>query len=243
MRLNPELDVAALAARYAERGRLQVRGFMAADDADRAEQMLLDTPWSVAFNEGKTVHRLSPDQVAGLSPQQVAQMMAGIGDRARHQFQFLYEYDPTSVRYFAPAHPPMPIFALYEFLNSPATLGFFRALTGLPEIRWADAQATLYRHGHFLKCHDDINAQEKRVAAYVLSLTRDWQKDWGGYLQFFDAEGDVVQAIRPAFNAVSVFTVPVDHAVEMVAPFADGLRLSLTGWLRADEPPGPIPGR
>jgi Rps23 Pro-64 3,4-dihydroxylase Tpa1-like proline 4-hydroxylase len=40
-----------------------------------------------------------------------------------------------------------------------------------------------------------------------------------------------------------VFTVPVDHAVEMVAPFADGLRLSLTGWLRADEPPGPIPGR
>ncbi len=57
-------------------------------------------------------------------------------------------------------------------------LDFFRTLTGLPEIRWADAQAALYRPGHFLKCHDDINVQEKRLAAYVLSFTRDWQKDW-----------------------------------------------------------------
>ncbi len=62
----------------------------------------------------------------------------------------------------------------------------------------------------------------------------------GGYLQFFDDNGDVVHGIRPAFNAVSVFTVPVQHAVEMVTPYAPRLRLSLTGWLRADDPPGPF---
>ena len=78
MRLNPDLDHTDLAARYAEHGRLQVRDVMVADDAIRAEQALLETPWSVAFNEGKTVHRLSPDQVAALTPQQGAQMMAGI---------------------------------------------------------------------------------------------------------------------------------------------------------------------
>ncbi|WP_116089923.1 2OG-Fe(II) oxygenase [Sphingomonas crusticola] len=241
MRLNPDHDLPALARAYAERGRLQVRDLMAVEDAERAYAMLAETPWSIAFNEGKTVHRLSPDQIAALSQQQTGQLMAGIAERARNQFQFLYNYDPTSVRYFAPAHPRLQLFELYEFLNSPLMLNFFRTLTGQPDILWADAQATLYRPGHFLKCHDDINHQEKRVAAYVLSLTKGWEKDWGGYLQFFDADGDVVQAIRPAFNAVSVFTVPVPHSVEMVAHYAPGLRLSLTGWLRADDPPGPIP--
>ena len=241
MRLNPDHDLAALAGRYTAHGRLQVRNLIDAADAERAYAMLADTPWSIAFNEGSVVHRLSPDQLASMSAQQSGQLMAGIAERARSQFQFLYHYDPTSVRYFAPAHPRLPIFELYEFLNSARMLEFFRTLTGRPEIRWADAQATLYRPGHFLKCHDDINAQEKRVAAYVLSLTKDWEKDWGGYLQFFDADGDVTQAIRPAFNAISVFTVPVAHSVEMVAHYAPGLRLSLTGWLRADDPPGPIP--
>jgi SM-20-related protein len=243
MRLNSDHDLSALAGIFAAEGRIQVRDLLEAQDAERAYAMVAETPWSIAFNEGRTVHRLSPDQIAALSPQQTGQLLAGIAKRARGQFQFLYNYDPTSVRYFAPAHPRLPIFELYEFVNSPLMLNFFRKLTGRPEIRWADAQATLYAPGHFLKCHDDINAQEKRVAAYVLSLTKDWEKDWGGYLQFFDADGDVVRAIRPAFNAVSVFSVPVPHSVEMVAHYAPGLRLSLTGWLRADDPPGAIPRR
>jgi Rps23 Pro-64 3,4-dihydroxylase Tpa1-like proline 4-hydroxylase len=238
IRLNPHLDAAALAGDYARNGRLQIRDLLVPDDAARIRRALADTPFSIAFNEGSAVHRLSPDDAARLSREQVAAMMAGIGRRAADQFQYLYEYDPIFVRYFAQGHPWMPLFEAYEFLNSAPMLDFLRTVTGLRDIRWADAQATCYRAGHFLKSHDDINRQERRLAAYVLNLTPDWPRDWGGFLQFFDEDGNVAQGYRPQMNAINLFTVPAPHSVEMVAMFATAPRLSITGWLRADDPPG-----
>ena len=78
------------------------------------------------------------------------------------------------------------------------------------------------------------------LAPDVLNFTRLWEPDWGGYLQFFNDQHDVELAWRPIFNALNLFTVPHDHSVEMVAPFAGGQRLAITGWLRTDEPPGPF---
>ena len=238
IRLNSSLDTSQLARDYAKRGRLQVRDFFDPRDAPSIREALLRTPWSIAFNEGKTVHRLSADDQARLSSRQIGEIMAAIGKRAASQFQYIYEYDPIFVRYFAHDHPWMPIFETYEFLNSPVVLAFFRQLTGLADIRWADAQATMFRAGHFLKSHDDINQQELRRAAYVLNFTPDWPRDWGGYLQFFDSDDNVEQGYRPLFNAINIFTVPAQHSVEMVTMFATAPRVSITGWLRADDPPG-----
>jgi Rps23 Pro-64 3,4-dihydroxylase Tpa1-like proline 4-hydroxylase len=237
IRLNPLLDAAALARDYACHGRVQVRDLLNPGDAERIHEALLRTPFSIAFNEGKTVHRLSPDDQARLTREQVAAMMSGISRRAADQFQYLYEYDPIFVRYFAQDHPWMPTFEAYEFLNSAPALDFLRTLTGLGDIRWADAQATCYRAGHFLKAHDD-KTDTHRLAAYVMNFTPEWPRDWGGFLQFFDREGNVAQGLRPAMNAINVFTVPADHSVEMVAMFATMPRLSITGWLRSDHPPG-----
>jgi SM-20-related protein len=238
IRLNPRLDPSELARDYARKGRLQIRDLLVPEDAIQIREALSRAPYSVAFNEGATVHRLSADDQARLSRDQVAAMMAGIGCRAADQFQFLYEYDPIFVRYFSERHPWMPLFQAYEFLNGAPMLDFLRAVTGLRDIRWADAQATRYRGGHFLKSHDDINRQERRLAAYVFNLTPDWPRDWGGFLQFFDEDGNVEQGYRPVMNAMNVFTVPTPHSVEMVAMFATAPRLSITGWLRADDPPG-----
>jgi Rps23 Pro-64 3,4-dihydroxylase Tpa1-like proline 4-hydroxylase len=238
LRLGPALDPVALTHRYREKRRLHIPEFLASEDADRVYAELLRTPWSTVFNENERVHRIGPDEAARLSQAQVAAMMQGIGARAADRFQFLYQYDPIFVRYFADPHPWMPIFELYEFLNSPAMLDMFRALTGQDSILWADAQATLFRPGHFLKAHNDLKREEQRVAAYVLNFSKDWQKDWGGYLQFFDSTGNVEQGLKPSFNAINLFTVPADHSVEMVATYAAGNRLAVTGWLRADDPPG-----
>lgn len=237
IRLNSRLEPAQLADDYARRGRLQIRNLLVPEDALRIRKALLETPWSVAFNEGKAVHRLSADDQSRLSRQQRADMLTGITQRAATQFQFLYEYDPIFVRYFAPGHPRMPTFEAYEFLNSPAMLHFLRTVTGLADIRWVDAQATMFRPGHFLKSHDDVKPEEQRLAAYVLNLTPDWPRDWGGYLQFFDADDNVEQGYRPLFNALNIFSIPAQHSVEMVATFATAPRLSITGWLRADDPP------
>jgi Rps23 Pro-64 3,4-dihydroxylase Tpa1-like proline 4-hydroxylase len=69
------------------------------------------------------------------------------------------------------------------------------------------------------------------VAAYVISLTRNWNRNWGGHLAFFNERGDVEAAFLPSFNALNVFAVPQLHAVQMIAPFARGVRTSLTGWV------------
>ena len=60
----------------------------------------------------------------------------------------------------------------------------------------------------------------------------DWRPEWGGYLQFFDDEGDVVQAFRPRFNSLNLFAVPQPHAVSFVPPFAPLGRYAITGWFR-----------
>lgn len=241
IRLNPRHDPDALAPRYAEKGRFQVRDFLVEEDAERVLKALTsETPWGLVFNRDTQVIQMSPDQVARLSPQQSRDLMNEIHERARGGYQFLYNAFPLYSAYFRPSAPRFPIFDVMEFVNSPGFLDFARRLTGLADIRWADAHATQFRAGHFLKYHTDETPAEKRLAAYVLNFTKSWGRDWGGYLQFFDARYDVEEAYRPVFNALNIFTVPADHSVGMVSAYAPAGRYSVTGWLRADEPPGPI---
>ena len=241
IRLDPRHDPDALAAEYARNGRLQIRDFLEEADADRVLAALVDeTPWGLVFNRGNQVVQLSPEQVAQLTPQQGQQLLQEIHERARGGYQFLYSAFPLYAAYLLPTAPRFPIFEAMEFVNSRAFLDFARSLTGLAEIRWADAHATQFRAGHFLKYHTDEMPTEKRLAAYVLNFTRDWGRDWGGYLQFFNDRYDVEQAYRPVFNALNIFTVPADHSVGMVSAYAPAGRYSITGWLRGDEPPGPI---
>ena len=242
IRINPVLEANVPSKDYAEHGRLQIRDFFVAQDADRVHEILAkQTPWWVVYNMGDRVEQLPPQFVAGLSQAQLNQMMVGINERARTQYQFFYQFYPLVSMYFTPTAPKLPILELYEFINSPAMLDFFRELTGRPDIQWADAQATLYRSGHFLKSHSDEEpGDNRRVAAYVLNFTKLWERDWGGYLQFYNDRHDIEEAYRPIFNALNIFTVPQDHSVGMVSSFCYGMRFSVTGWLRNDAPPGPF---
>ena len=63
-------------------------------------------------------------------------------------------------------------------------------------------------------------------------LTRAWRPDWGGYLNFYDEDGDIVAGYRPRFNALNLFLVPQKHAVSYVPPFAPQARFAITGWFR-----------
>jgi Rps23 Pro-64 3,4-dihydroxylase Tpa1-like proline 4-hydroxylase len=81
--------------------------------------------------------------------------------------------------------------------------------------------------------HSDETAVERRRIAYVINLTRGWRPDWGGLLHFADDEGNVVDTFFPHFNSLSLFTVPQNHFVSYVAPYAQGKRSAVTGWLIA----------
>ena len=241
---NPVLDLSRLAADYAPRRRIQIREAFTPETAETILAMLeRETPWGLAFNDGERVVQLGAADLARLTPQDRQRIAAGVAEGARAGYQFLYSYYPLLQAYFDPAAPRSPLFAVFEWLNSAGFLSFARQVTGLSTIVWADAQATRFTAGHFLKYHTDETPTQQRLAAYVINLTKDWGRDWGGFLQFFDAKYDVEEGLRPVFNAVNIFTVPADHSVSVVAPYVSRGRLAITGWLRGDQPPSQIGGR
>ena len=67
----------------------------------------------------------------------------------------------------------------------------------------------------------------------MLNFTPVWRPDWGGVLQFLDADGHVAEGYSPAFNALNIFKVPQDHCVSSVVHHAPFNRLSITGWIRS----------
>ena len=223
--LNPALDVAALAAEFGVRARVHIPGILTEASAFRLYQALREeTPWRLTLN--KEGNFLDFPSVTQEERNKIAQ---GAWERARTQFQYLFENHRLSHEgepYVDPTHHFAKVVA---FLNSPSFLGFARRVTGLQTIARADAQATLYRPGDFLTEHDDRYGGRNRLAAYVINLTPNWRPDLGGVLQFHDARGHVEEGYVPAFNALNIFRVPKLHSVSQVTLFG-GFRYSITGW-------------
>lgn len=241
--LTPPLDSAVLTSAFRQRKRVQIRNFLEPTSAQLAWEELASLPWGLVYRDGFRVVELYAAAVERLDSREAARIMEGIREQARTDYQFFYAYYPILTAYFSPEVPRRPVFDLYELINSPAVLDVVREVTGQPDIRWADAQATYFKPGHFLKAHNDELPADKRVAAYVLNVTKEWDKDGGGFLQFFDDQGDIEQAIKPTFNALNLFTVPQLHSVSMVSTWVTEKRMAMTGWFRGDSPPGPIGSR
>ncbi len=226
--LNPALDRVALSNAFARAQRAHIPGILTDVSAARLFRALQqETPWTVTFNKGKDFF-----DVERVTPEERARFSMGAFERARTEFAYIYDNHRLS-RTGEPYSDPGHYFAsVVAFLNAPSVLGFMREVTGLSEIAWADAQATLYRPGDFLTQHDDKTGGHKRLAAYVLNMTPGWRSDFGGQLQFIDARGHVPEAYVPTYNALNIFRVPAAHAVSQVAIFGS-FRYSITGWFHA----------
>jgi Rps23 Pro-64 3,4-dihydroxylase Tpa1-like proline 4-hydroxylase len=132
--------------------------------------------------------------------------------------------------------PDTPLGRLSAFLASSQALDAVRAITGADTFDNAFAQATEYRPGHYLTRHLDDPKGEHRRFAFVLGLTRRWDADWGGLLQFYDDRMLPTDALSPGFNTLDLFEVRHVHAVTYVAPFAQAPRLAVSGWFVKGDP-------
>ena len=236
--LNPALDRAALAAAFAADGRVQIRDVLTPESALAVADLLANhTPWGISWQAGADgPHKLRREAAAALSQAEWQSIYAKLGAaQAAGQFGFIYTqyqaYDAHRDGWSAgPRHDQ-----LFTDMNSAQMLDLVREVTGLPQIIWADAQATLFGQQQFLSLHQDISDQGWLVA-YVLSFaTLDWRPDWGGYLNFYNEDGDIELGLRPRFNTLNMFRVPRDHNVSFVPGFAPAGRFAVTGWFR-DRP-------
>ena len=233
--INPALDRAASARAFARNGRVQIKDVLTAPAAAELHRVLdRGTAWGLAWRaatEGP-VH-LRNRELGGMTPQARAELARKVGEAAaRGDYAFSYAQYPAVEAYLKKWDPGSAHELLLEHLNDAPFLDLVREVTGIAGLVKADAQATLYAPGQFLAAHDDSHVAEGWRVAYVLSLTRDWRPDWGGYLNFLDVDGDVVAGFRPRFNALNMFAVPQRHNVSYVPPFAPVGRYSITGWVR-----------
>lgn len=234
--LNPALDPAALAADYRRSQRLQIADLLTEESA-RALHRLLSaaTAWGLAWQAGEHgPGRLTQGEVGALGPARQQEMGNQLTEAMQgRDYGFLYAAYPMLTAYLERWAPGGPHEAVFEAINGEDFLALIRTVTGIPELIKADAQATLYTPNQFLAMHSDEEAERGRRVAYVLSLcAEDWRPDWGGYLNFFDDAGDVIQGFRPRFNALNLFTVPQLHNVSLVPWFAPVARYAITGWFR-----------
>ncbi len=230
LRLNPALDVAALAQQFAEHGRLRVQSILAPDSAALIADCLENaTPFDTATLDANGAPLVLSGPSIDWSDTRIALAVARAGDR----FSFVYKSFPMLTAYQQSQHPGHLLHAVFEFLNSAPLIDFLRRLTGHADITRLDAQATLYEPGCFLTTHNDLMPAHNRRAAYVIGFTRRWLFDWGGLLLFFDDARHVLDGYMPDFNTLDVFTVPQLHAVTSVTPFAQAGRYAITGWARA----------
>ncbi|MDO1557934.1 2OG-Fe(II) oxygenase family protein [Brevundimonas sp. 2R-24] len=235
-KVDPGLNPHELAPVFRRFGRMHIPGILDAPSAQRLGQGLLTAQgWSraVHVDEGRDVDFADFDEA---TDEERAAVEAATYAAARDEFRYMFD----TIRLSEPPEGAPPVDPLLEaaaaFLRGPEFLAFIRALTGDERPVYADAMATRYLPGHFLTAHDDRADHLDRLYAYVLNLTPRWRADWGGVLLFLDEEDHVEEGYVPVFNSLNIFRVPQRHAVSLVAPFAGGPRLAITGWIRARPP-------
>jgi Rps23 Pro-64 3,4-dihydroxylase Tpa1-like proline 4-hydroxylase len=236
LELNPALDVAALAKAFARDRRLQVRNLLTEASARIVQRILAeDTPWGLSWQAGaQGPERIARDALAAMpAAERQARLQAAMVAMRGSGYAFSYWSYPMVDAYVGKWNPDGPHDLLLEYINDRPVMDLVRAISGMPDLVKADAQATLYAPNHFLAVHNDEHASAGRRIAYVLNLcAEDWRLDWGGYLNFYDDDGDVIAGYRPRFNALNLFAVPQKHNVSFVPPFAAVARYAITGWFR-----------
>ena len=241
--IDPALNPSTMTAAFKQFGRIHIPGFLQPASAERLHRALgSETQWLCSTMGGGQTIDVPVEQLEAFPPDQAMRFLQLAHAEARDGFHYMF--DNIRISDLVEMNEPLAaeLVAAYNFLNSPALLGFVRAVTGDSRPNFVDAQATRYDRGHYLTQHDDSAEGKGRLYAYVLNLTPRWRTDWGGLLNFIDADGHVAEAYSPAWNALNLFRVPQAHAVSSVAPFAGAPRLSITGWVRQIDP-GLIPAR
>ncbi len=234
--LNPELDLDGYQQQLNQRGWVVIENALRTEVAETLHEVLAhQVPWSLAYVDQEGSKKIWADELQQLSAQEVQAAEQLALQQARVGFSFLYHTYMMITAYQERRNPRLPLHKVTEYINQPEWLGVMRRITGEQRIIKTSAQATRYSAGHFLTKHNDHQSGELRYAAYVINLTREWQPDWGGLLQFMDEQGQVTDTVCPRFNCISLFKTPRLHCVSSVANYVEAERLTITGWLRGQD--------
>lgn len=221
---------------FRARGRVHVTEFIEPETAAALYRHLdVEMRWSSFLVSDGRIYEAPPDVRSGYGADEETALLSRGYDAARTSSGYVFDASRRISRdEAASGTPDSMLSAFVQFANSHEFLEVVRALTGIHEIKHADAQAVCYRLGHFSNVRGTKRMSEldaKCLATYSYNLTPEWKPEWGGLLEFRGREGHIVEGVIPCFNALDVFSFPRGHWVSTVAPFAGGVSYSITGGL------------
>lgn len=232
IKFNPSLSISDIHQQYQQQKRFRINQVFAQETIESLRRWVsADLPFEAAFVRQNQNFSVPTQQLKMMPAQERQALIQDIYRHANKGIGFLYERVKLPETDGANKNPIGD--ALFNWLNSKNTINVIKQITGFEDIRNASAQLTRYVPGNFLTRHNDVNPEEQRRVAYVISFTQRWHPDWGGLLQFFQQDGTPLEAWSPLYNSMSLFDVNHPHSVTYVAPFAPHPRLSVTGWFLA----------
>ena len=231
-RINPKLDLEALARAYAADRRVRIYRLLEPGGvASLHAHLNARSDWWQLINGPDGILELSGRDRSRMGSRRRAVLDMQVHERARTGFQYRYEALRVPDDDVEPDRDdPLSDFA--RLMSSESMLATLRTITGDGDLAFSDGQATSYGPGDFLTCHDDDVPGKGRRSAYVFGMTAGWKPEWGGLLLFHDDRDLTVMGQVPGFNTLDLFAVPRRHSVSIVTPAAASRRLAITGWLR-----------
>jgi SM-20-related protein len=113
-----------------------------------------------------------------------------------------------------------------EKINQLADLLNQSIFLGLHEI---EAHFASYQPGTYYKKHCDQFANQKtRKITFVYYLNKDWQDEYGGLLNLYNTENQLIQKVIPLENRFICFNSELPHEVSVTHK----PRYSITGWMK-----------
>lgn len=152
----------------------------------------------------------------------------------RHFEEGNYAFRFKKSRYVNNTPPEGPELQLKRYLQSRAFFDLLGHVIGSELNEMNGSFASCYEKGDFLARHNDGN---NGTVGFVLYLSKDWQPEWGGEIEFMDR--DTLEphfALSPGFNKLLVFSIDqlkhLQHEVKRISDKATGKRFAYSGWFK-----------
>lgn len=236
--INDSLDIAALSKEYNDTGAVVVKGLLAPDVAEQVYDALENhVPWELHVKHLKIpkVDIYQPEQLANLSEREKEKLVPKIATLADDDLSFIYNRFTIPTEEDKAAENLLILTKVFRYFNSPEYLKLMGDITGDYNGQEISAWASRYDQHHHLSIHMDEHPAQGRIAAHVLGLTKNWEKEWGGNFAFCNSSGKPVDYRVPSFNSLVMFKVPRLHLVTQLKPYAQGHRYSLFGWYKSRQ--------
>jgi len=96
-----------------------------------------------------------------------------------------------------------------------------------------DLHSLKLENTNYLLCHDDFI--ENRKFAFIFNFTKNFTKEDGGELEFFESEnnmpkGKIFKSIIPKFNQFNIFKVSENSFHQINEVETNKKRISISGW-------------